>query len=70
MGHCQRTYLALRVLISVIHSPDAGPRAEIEDAADFGAFVVWWREAKFPIKGEIEDVVLEVFVQLINQSIA
>jgi hypothetical protein len=66
MGHCLRAHLALWVLISVIHCPDAGSRAEVENAADFGAFVVWWREAKAAIESEIEDVVLEVFGQLIN----
>jgi hypothetical protein len=69
MGRCWRIHLALWMLISVIHSPDAGPRAEIENAADVGVFVVWWRESKFPIESEIEDVVLEIFVHLINQSI-
>lgn len=52
--------MRLRVIIAVVDGPDTRPGAEIENGFDVGVGVVGRGETELVVKGESEEVVLQV----------
>lgn len=60
-GEEHADFFSIWMIVSIVHGPDACPRADIEDSTDFGVRIIWRRKSKPAVQRQEEEVMLQVF---------
>lgn len=57
------TYLCFGMFVAEIHSPDACACTKVENTANFGTALVRRSKAQLPVQRQVENMVLQVFIE-------